>query len=178
MSNIHGLGSAPKKDEKKDMEEFSQGGKTSGTSVLRPTGGGADPMADLIRQARGNTGGPAPTQSIGTIQIYANGFMLGDEGEFRETSDQKNQAFLDELKSGHVPKELEAEAIAKWGADVRKVGVSLVDKTSETFKVKFDFKKSVGQSLACPERGETGAPGDQLVCPRQRFVRACALPDR
>lgn len=145
MSNIHGLGSYKKDEKKNNMEEFSQDGKTSGTSVLRPTNGGSrDPMNDLVRQARG---GPAPDANIGTINIYANGFKIGDDGEFRETKEPKNQAFLDELKNGNVPRELEAEVMAKWGNAVKSVGINLVDKSSETHEIKFDFKKSVGQSL-------------------------------
>ena len=42
--------SSSKKNAAKDMEEFSQDGKTSGTSVLRPTQRSSNPMDALVNQ--------------------------------------------------------------------------------------------------------------------------------
>jgi len=158
MSNIHGLGSAPKKDDKKNnMEEFAVGG---GQSVVRPTTGAGrasdpqDPISDVISRARdfsqrqGAGPHPAMDKNVALITVYKNGFVIGDS-PFRDLSAPENKAFLDDLKNGVVPRELEPE-VHKNFANAREVGVSLIDKTSETFvppKPKFDFSKSQGMSL-------------------------------
>lgn len=156
---IHGLGPVgAKKEESKDKEEFSVGGGQSSTAVQRPTGA----LGDLVRSA-GQAGGTDPTgsrdRSIGTITVYANGYILGDDGEFKDAKDPQNAAAIEALKGGHVPKSMEEEVRAKWGPQVQSVGLSLVDKMSEHFTPpppKFDFAKSQGKSLG----GSSSAPVD------------------
>mmetsp|Transcript_33741 Transcript_33741/g.65174 ORF Transcript_33741/g.65174 Transcript_33741/m.65174 type:complete len:83 (+) Transcript_33741:49-297(+) len=68
MPNIHGLGSYrnQKKDENKNAEEFSGGGKSSHTAVMRNPGGN-------------------PNRMVVTVTLYNNGFMVsGDEKGFRD----------------------------------------------------------------------------------------------
>lgn len=151
MANIHGLGSVGKKTEPKDMEQFSSVGKTSSTAVLRPTGQGNGLSDDIIQKARGLAGqnAQAPTENVATITLYANGFQVNDE-PFRSGEDSENKQFLEDLKNGEVPQELEEECRRKFSGNVRQVGVSLVNKTHETFvppKPKFDFAKSQGTAL-------------------------------
>lgn len=151
MSNIHGLHSNNRNDSKakKDEEEFNQGGKTSSTAVIRPNGKGNDSISDLLAQSRGNQPG-APGQTMkACIILYANGFKIGEEGEFRDISDPNNALLVKEIKEGNVPTELQEE-LRKEFADGDTLGVNLVDKSSETFyppPPKFDFNASQGNSL-------------------------------
>jgi len=123
MSNIHSLSGAKKdKDKDKDkekkdekLEEFSQNGKTSGTSVLRPTNRGgnnsnASDLADIVKNAKSNNSvsSEANDRNIGIITIYSNGFRIGN-GEFRDSKSDKNKSFIDDLKQRIVPRELENE---------------------------------------------------------------------
>lgn len=154
---IHGLGSVASKKKKTDdgKEEFSVGGHTSATAVMRPkggAGGSGNPMEDIIRSARGQDA-PDPTgagdRNIGVITIYANGYQLGD-GNFQDAANPGNAAAIADLQNGHVPASLEQEIRTKWGAQVQSVGVKLVDKSKETFippPEKFNFAKSQGMSL-------------------------------
>ena len=41
-----------------------------------------------------------------TIILWRNGFQLGEDGEFKDKDDPKNQKFIEELKEGIVPTEL------------------------------------------------------------------------
>lgn len=118
-------------------------------------------MSDILRNARqgGGQDGQGPSASAGTVTLYANGFIFGEGGEFRESSDPKNAAFIEALKRGEVPQELEVEARQKWGAQASQIGISLVDKTSETHAVKFNFAKSQGMSLG----GSNAAPAQDLA---------------
>lgn len=145
MSNIHGLSFGSKKEEKKDQEEFSQGGKTSSTAVYRPTN------SDIIKQARGNAQNSQPDSApTAVITLYKNGFKV-DDGEFRDSSIAANGKFLDDLKNGHVPREMEPEIKAKMGGRSGQPIVSLKDCTSEVFvppPPKFSFDNSHGQSLS------------------------------
>ncbi len=111
-----------------------------------------DFLNDIVRQAREQKDSAAGSEAyrdrnIGTITLYANGFIIGN-GEFRDAKVEKNAQFLADLKTGEVPAELEDLCRKEWGNQVDAVGVNLVDKTSETFKPKFDFAQSKGQSLA------------------------------
>eukprot|EP01006_Ploeotia_vitrea_P009692 TRINITY_DN23844_c0_g1_i1.p1 TRINITY_DN23844_c0_g1~~TRINITY_DN23844_c0_g1_i1.p1 ORF type:complete len:258 (-),score=153.43 TRINITY_DN23844_c0_g1_i1:609-1382(-) len=153
MSNIHGLGSVSSgnnKNPKQKNEFFTSQGHQSGTGVLRPTE--RDAMGNLISAARANSGAGAPgatANNIGVITVYANGFIIGD-GEFRDSSEAENKAFVDDLLAGEVPRELEKEVKKQFGNTVSSVGVQLVDKSKETYvppKPKFSFANSKGQSL-------------------------------
>lgn len=145
MSNIHGLSFGSGDDKKKDDEEFNQGGKTSSTAVYRPTN------SDIIKQARGNAqNGQPDTAPTAVITLYKNGFKV-DDGEFRDSSVAANGKFLDDLKNGVVPTEMEPEIRAKMGGRPGQPVISLKDCTSEVFTPpppKFSFDKSHGQSLA------------------------------
>lgn len=156
MSNIHGLGSVGKdKNDKKENEEFSLGGKTSSTAVYRPTGSGNDTNADLIRQARGAGGvsGAPPGEVTARITLYANGFIV-DDGEFQDTeSNPANKMFLFDLKKGVVPQGMEAQIKAKMNGATGNPVVAIDDKTSETYEPPtpaFNFDSSHGQSLGGP----------------------------
>lgn len=176
MSNIHGL-SFNKNEKKADQEEFFGGGHTSGTAVWRPTNGpqregaaspspaassassssSSDPQpADLrqiIQQARSaaasGSSNAGEDRNIGLITIYSNGFILGS-GEFRDIKDRRNAQFIESLKKGEVPDELEAMCRSEWGPAADAVRVNLVDKSNEAYqppKPKFNFATSKGQQL-------------------------------
>jgi len=169
MSNIHGLGGVKKEEPKKDTEQFSSSGHTSSTAVWRPApgagagaGAGAGSgapggMQDIIAKAKGQQHATdAQDRSVGTITLYANGFILG-EGEFRDSKDAKNAGFLKALMAGDVPDELEAECRREWG-NVENVRVNLVDKSRDTYvppKAKFNFSESQGMSLGGPAKSTT-----------------------
>lgn len=42
----------------------------------------------------------AKDRTVATIVLYANGFKVGEEGEFRDASEPANQQFIDTLKRG------------------------------------------------------------------------------
>jgi len=165
MSNIHGLSSA-RDNKKAGQEEFSQSAAgQSGTAVWRPNnsaargsgaggaGGPPDLLQDLLGQAQASSASAASSgaldRSVGQITLYANGFIIGN-GEFRDVKEPKNKQFLEDLKRGEVPDELNALCSKEWpGAN--DVAVSLVNKTTETYvppKPKFSFASSQGQSLS------------------------------
>jgi len=168
MSNIHSLGGEkkdPKKDKKEEkLEEFSQNGKTSGTSVLRPVNrngnGNPNDLAEIVKNAKSQkaVSSEANDRNLGVITIYSNGFRIGD-GEFRESKLENNKIFIEDLKKGNVPRELEGEIKKEWG-DVPTVGVQLVNKITETFSptkktTPFEFSKSVGHSLSSSSSSST-----------------------
>jgi len=178
MSNIHGLGSV-RAEKKANDEEYSQGAAgQSGTAVWRPNasaarggagaaaaGGPPDLINDIIANARNNSNAPSASgaldRNVGVITVYANGFIFGSAGEFRDLKDPKNKQFLEDLKKGEVPEEFNAICAKEWpGQNGGDVAVSLVDKSKETYtppKPKFDFAKSQGQSLAAAAAGPSGA---------------------
>lgn len=162
MSNIHGLGNVKKSEKKDNEEEYSMGGATSATAVWRPNNSAArDPIPDLIQRAKeqkDNTG--AQDRNIGLITLYANGFIIGSQdNEFRDIKDPKNKKFMDVLRQGEVPEELEPICLKEWGARAETVSVNLVDRSTETFtppKPKFDFATSKGQSLGGASSSSSG----------------------
>jgi len=198
MSNIHTLPAKNNKDEKKNNEEeFSTGGASSSTAVWRKTGGPGrdqgpqsqsqpqskpqsqssnDPMKDIIANAKRNTSqgsdkSGAEDRNIGTITVYKNGLVIGND--FRDSSDPKNAAFLQDLKKGVVPAELEAICRREWGPQVAAVGVNLVDKSSDVYtppKPKFDFAKSQGQSLSGASGQQSGAVSFAHAIPKKIVV--------
>ena len=100
-------------------------------------------------------------RNVGVITVYANGFIFGSSGEFRDLKDPKNKQFLEDLKRGEVPEEFNAICAKEWPEQKGgEVAVSLVDKSKETYtppKPKFDFAKSQGQSLgAAPAAAGAG----------------------
>jgi len=159
MANIHGLGNVKNDKKVQNSEEFSVGGAQSGTAVYRPVKGEPQPgdslndMQDIVGQARRQADtSPARDRNIGIITLYKNGFRIG-EGEFRDSKSPENQRFVQSLKNGDVPSELEAEVKKEWG-NIDAVGVHLVDKSSEIYvpsknapPPKFDFSKSKGHSM-------------------------------
>jgi len=178
MSNIHSLSSfRSDRDKKSNEEEYQQSAAgQSGTAVWRPNnsaartgtgaGGGADPndpVAHLLAQARaqsasGNEEGA--DRNIGLITLYSNGFTIGN-GEFRDAKEEQNQKFLESLRKGEVPSELEPICRKEWGSTASAVRVQLVDKSRESYtppKPKFDFSKSVGQSIASSSSSSGSAP--------------------
>mmetsp|Transcript_21568 Transcript_21568/g.38258 ORF Transcript_21568/g.38258 Transcript_21568/m.38258 type:complete len:239 (-) Transcript_21568:141-857(-) len=141
MSNIHGLGSYRSgKDESKDTEEFSGGGKSSHTAV--------------VRKAQRN-----PNNATVIVSLYNNGFMVsGDEKGFRDSSNPTNKQIIDELKkTKQVPKELEAiiSTVLKGNAG-QQVSVDVKDKSGETYyPPKETFKAFQGQGFSIKSEAKT-----------------------
>lgn len=170
MSNIHGLHSKPKSDAKDGEEEFSVGGKTSSTAVIRPNNGagrdGGQSISDLMNHARqSQVGGPPQGGTALNIIVYQNGFKLGEKGEFRDISEPQNQAFLEQIKQGNVPDELQEELRELLGPAATNVGIGLENKMSEVFvppKKPFDFSKSEGKSLGASSSTSQAVDTSQL----------------
>jgi len=151
-SNIHGIGSRPKltADDEKKMEMFSQRGSGSGTGVLRPVRRNDDNLTkDIITNAQAAQGSRTSADAnAGQITIYANGFKVGD-GPFRPKSDPQNIKFLEDLKKGICPHEIERE-IMKQNQNAKNVGVNIVNRSMQTFtppKPKFQAFTGEGQKL-------------------------------
>ena len=137
-------------------------------------GGDAD-MRQLIAQARqqaaaaggGQQGaGDAADRLLGTITIYANGFIIGNGAAtgFRDAREASNSAFIASLRRGEVPAELEEICRREWGRDADTVSVNLVDKHTETYtppKAKFSFAESKGQQLSSGGSGGGGSSSEQ-----------------
>jgi len=110
-------------------------------------------MKDILNQARSQQDtSAARDRNIGIITMYKNGFRIG-QGEFRDAKDPENAKFVNALKNGDVPSELEAEVKKEWNG-FQNVGIHLVDKSSEIYvpssnnKPAFDFSKSKGHSMS------------------------------
>lgn len=141
---------------KKKEEEFSVGGAQSSTSVLRPVKGSSDLTDQILRAARANPDANKPHSQIDCpITIYKNGFQVGN-GEFRPLTDPKNVAFLEQLKDGDVPEEMDAEIQSQVGSNVSHVGISLVNKQAENFIPKFDFRQSSGNAVGNSSSSQSG----------------------
>lgn len=76
---------------------------------------------------------PTADRNVGMITLYANGFIIGS-GEFRPITDTKNAQFIEALKKGEVPDELEQMCRTEWGPNVQNVGINLVDKSKHQYK--------------------------------------------
>ena len=137
-------------------------------------------MRQLIAQARQQAasaaGGSdaAADRLLGTITIYANGFIIGNGQQtgFRDSRDAGNSAFIASLRRGEVPAELEEICRREWGTQADTVSVNLVDKHTETYtppKPKFSFADSKGQQLS--SAAATGGAGEQQTASTQRLSR-------
>lgn len=89
-------------------------------------GGDGDQFEKIVGRAKENSaagGGknPNPDSTELKIILWANGFQVGDDGEFRDKEDPKNQEFIKELTEGYVPNELRK-------AHPKGLGVALEDK--------------------------------------------------
>ena len=99
------------------------------------------------------------------IVIWANGFTVGD-GPLRDLNDQKNKAFLNEIKEGYTPKEL----IEQFGGAAE---VTLEDNHNDQYvppKVKVDPFAGQGISIGssakeAPKVGMIGDSGKPVVDP-------------
>jgi len=132
----------------------SQGGQ-SAQGVLRPIKN-ADPevIQELIKNAKQQAANKKkPQKDLGkSIILYKNGFKIGEDGDFRDISDPKNKAFLEEIKQGAVPYELQQELREKLGDNLQdeELGVALINKSNEEYvpeKPKFAAFKGEGFSL-------------------------------
>ena len=67
-------------------------------------------------------------RKVAKITLYRNGFVVGEDGMFREKSEPSNRRFLDSLARGEVPRELESTTNER-------VVVELKDKRLEDYIV-------------------------------------------
>ena len=140
-------------------------------------------MRQLIAQARQQSSaaegaGAAADRLLGTITIYANGFIIGagQQTGFRDSREAVNAAFVASLRRGEVPAELEDICRREWGRDADSVSVNLVDKHTETYtppKAKFSFAESKGQQLSSGGGGGGGGSGSEQAAV-QRLSRQTA----
>jgi len=162
------------------------GSSNSGTAVWRPQqnpssitnpppGAQPDMVAALVQQARQNQGSASGAQdrSLGLITLYSNGFIVGN-GAFRDRSEPANARFLERLKAGEVPEELEEICRKEWNLSASgEVSVNLVDKSGETYvppKKAFDFASSQGQSLGGSSSSGAAAASFANAQPRRLAV--------
>ncbi|KFH05400.1 UBX domain-containing protein [Toxoplasma gondii MAS] len=103
--------------EKKNTSSFT-GGERSGLAVENPSDE-ESPIGDFAHAVRG-----AAPPGARRVTVYRNGFIV-DDGEFRSLEDPDNVRFLDELKAGFAPRELQEGG--------RRVHVELVNKQSEVY---------------------------------------------
>eukprot|EP01083_Nonionella_stella_P043097 116321_1 len=153
--NVHGLGSAPAPRNSNDdgNELFTQAGSgSSSTAVLRPKHS-EDSVNDVVTAAKeqGRSGqfNSGDFKTVLKIILFQNGFKVGEDGEFRDKSNPQSQKFLNELKQGVVPSELEAE-IERTHGDLQQVRVDLVDRSREEFtppKPSFQAFQGAGFSM-------------------------------
>eukprot|EP01017_Pseudomicrothorax_dubius_P005554 TRINITY_DN1142_c0_g1_i1.p1 TRINITY_DN1142_c0_g1~~TRINITY_DN1142_c0_g1_i1.p1 ORF type:complete len:240 (+),score=75.04 TRINITY_DN1142_c0_g1_i1:128-847(+) len=86
------------KDDKKQTTSYA-GGEKSGIAIQNP-----NDLDKIVSQAeRAEPGRKGSSQA--KITLYENGFTINN-GEFRDYTDPRNQAFVAELKEGRVPAEL------------------------------------------------------------------------
>ena len=146
-SNIHGFGKLPSSDEKKGEEQFSQGGKSSGTVVSRKTDY-SNRTNNILNQAANTSSSSNNSTTLDTkIILYKNGFKIGEDGEFRDKNIPKNAQFINEIEQGNTPLELQRLAVQKYGNSINSIGINIVDKTKEEYipaKPAFDFKTAIG----------------------------------
>jgi UBX domain-containing protein 1 len=160
MANVQGVWDNKKGEKAKDKkhEMFTSQGGQSAEGVLRPIRN-ADP--ELIEQLLKNAqqqqhGGKGAPKNLGkSIILYKNGFKLGEDGEFRDISDPKNKAFLEEIKQGAIPYELQEQLKKEFGNEQinanEELGVALIDKSKEDYvppsEPKFQAFKGEAYSL-------------------------------
>jgi len=135
-------------DDKK-FEMFSQDGSQSGTGVLRPVKQDKDEMNALMQKQQ-SEGMKASGTLDQSIIIYKNGFQIGEDGEFRSSENPQNQQFIASIKKGQLPHELEPLLREKFGTDAKSLGVNIVNRETEEFKVivpKFVAFEGTGHSL-------------------------------
>lgn len=108
-------------------------------------------MNDLIEKARSQKNEAEKSEAWQTrggmkVTVFKNGFQL-EGGSFREISGENEKQFLEDLKEGLLPEELEEEVDRRWGADAPSAGVVLVNRSEEVY-LETKAKESVFQSSA------------------------------
>lgn len=149
--NIKGIDDVKgkKTDKKNEARETYIGGEKSGLMVEDDTNISSRIMKKAKQsQTPGQGQGQGEGQNTNTdriiITMYANGFVVSDEGLFRDFSAPENKVFLQELENGVVPTELRKSY--KKGLDV-----ALEDRRGETYippKPKAEYFKGEGITMA------------------------------
>jgi len=145
MSNIHSVWSSKKAETSKDKKDefFGTGGQQSGTGVLRPVKGPNKDDPDFLKklmESQKQQGMQAQANLDDAVYLYKNGFRIGN-GPFQPSSDPDNLKFVNELKSGHIPKQLEPILREKLGPDADLLGVNVIDKQNEEYVPPVEEKK-------------------------------------
>jgi len=158
MANIRSVWDSKKgetQDDKK-FEMFSQDGGQSGTGVFRPIKQG-DEYDSLMKKQQAE-GAKASGDLDQSIIIYKNGFQIGENGEFRSSEDPQNQQFIASIKKGELPPELEPILKEKFGTEAQSLGVKVVNRESEEYKVevpKFVAFEGTGHTLTSKREKST-----------------------
>eukprot|EP01091_Cochliopodium_minus_P021558 TRINITY_DN992_c0_g1_i1.p1 TRINITY_DN992_c0_g1~~TRINITY_DN992_c0_g1_i1.p1 ORF type:complete len:352 (-),score=134.86 TRINITY_DN992_c0_g1_i1:43-1098(-) len=113
MKKASNSGNKVESHEKKDIPKFSGTGFKLGDS---------DKESQIF-----NDNPIPPKDLIRVITLYKNGFTV-DDGPLRSNQDPSNKEFLQDVSSGHVPRELEREARGKG-----ELKVDMVDKRGEDY---------------------------------------------
>jgi len=137
------------------MNFFGTGGQQSGTGVLRPVKKPDEEDPDFLEklmELQQQQGMQAQGDLDDAIYLYRNGFKIGD-GPFQPDTNPENKKFLTELKSGHIPKQLESTLRQKLGPNANTLGVKVIDKQNQDYeppieeKTKFEAFQGTGHSL-------------------------------
>ncbi|ETO19602.1 UBX domain containing protein [Reticulomyxa filosa] len=163
MANIRSVWDSKKgeKSDGKKFEMFSQDGAQSGTGVLRPVKDNDDDLNSLMQKQQAQ-GVKASGNLDKAIIIYKNGFKIGEDGEFRSSENPQNREFIASIKKGfymkkkfkkkrELPEELTPILREKFGDDAKSLGVNVVNRENEEFKVtvpKFVAFEGAGHTLA------------------------------
>jgi len=153
MASLFGRNGIARDDDQPEI--LSQNGTSSGTGTIRPS--------DIAKQARKNMGQQqqqdASGPMAGTITLFKNGFLVGDEseGDFYATETgppceeeagivKRNQGYLREIQQGYVPQMIQRRIQEKVGANGQ-VKIQISDRTSDTYTPPFKAFKGQGLSL-------------------------------
>jgi len=144
LANIRRLDDLEKAPIPEGYEEFASTGASSSTIQLRPIQ--RDENGLLIRPDA------TPQQSGITITMYTNGFTV-NHGRFRPIPDPTNELFLEQIKAGDVPAELEPLVKNTNAATAEQIAIKIENKDEEwkdpnaPAQRGYDFNQGRGQTL-------------------------------
>ena len=127
MSNVHGFDH--NKQEKPQGQGYFNGGERGGVEFYANNQANDDfkEIERFVHSERNQqTTGGRETKTV-MITMYRNGFTL-DNGTFRPYTDPQNKEFIESVKQGYIPQELEQYA------QTSNVAVDVTDHTNDMFK--------------------------------------------
>lgn len=153
-----------KKDDKDDKKKTTSyaGGEKSGIAVENHDAPD-NHIENIIKKAKegskkDNKDGPPKTEL--KITLYSNGFVVGENGTFRDYEAPENKEFMKELNDGYVPNEIRGKY--KDG-----VSVGLEDRRKDTYRPptppKYTAYSGSGMSMGGGSAKGTGLTVDKTA---------------